>query len=189
MSAQNLIQAAVDFIVTNTGSAAISTVSDRRVAVGPPVDNNPRRPFFQIGELASVLCRLISTSENSTTGSPSRSTTVYSALRNTPTNRSEVSANYQRDMQVEQPFRKVSNSITTRGNIFRVLYVGQAIKDIPRNGIRDGIVNGPEEIVAEYLGEAFVERQSTFQPDPNNPNIVKTSDSKYTILANRVVTE
>lgn len=92
-------------------------------------------------------------------------------------------------MQVEQPFRKVSNSITTRGNIFRVLYVGQAIKDIPRSGIRDGIVNGPEEIVAEYLGEAFIERQSIFQPDPSNPNIVKTSDSKYKIVADRVITE
>ena len=136
-----------------------------------------------------MLSRLISTSTNSTTGSPSRSTTTYSALRNSPTNSGEVNANYQRDMQVEQTFRKVSNSVTTRGNIFRILYAGQAIKDIQHNGIRDGIVNGTDEIVSEYLGEAVVERQSTYQPDPSNPNIIRTSASHYKILSNRVITE
>ena len=101
-------------------------------------------------------------------------------LRNTATTASEkvsgkVNANIQRDIQVEQLFRDVSNSITTRGNIFRVLYVGQSLK----NGI----------VQAEYLGEAFVKRTSLFKPDAANPNIVRTSDSTYKLVANRVVTE
>jgi len=78
-------------------------------------------------------------------------------------------------MQVEQLFRSVSNSITTRGNVFRVLYVGQALK----NGL----------VQAEYLGEAFVKRSSTFTPDSANPDIVRTSDSSYKLVANRVITE
>jgi hypothetical protein len=78
-------------------------------------------------------------------------------------------------MQVEQLFRGVSNSITTRGNVFRVLYVGQAMK------------NG--KVLSEYLGEAFVERQAVFTPDASNPDIVRTADSTYRIISNRVVTE
>jgi hypothetical protein len=186
---QTVSQTVVDYLVSSSGSATISPVSDRRNAIGPPPDNNPRRPFFHIGELAAVLSRSISTSENSTTGSPSRSTTAYSALRSSPTNRNELNANYQRDLQVEQTFRKVSNAITTRGNVFRVLYVGQTIKDIARGGVRDGIVNGPDEIVAEYLGEAIVSRESTFTPDPSNPSIIRTSDSNYRLLTNRVITD
>jgi hypothetical protein len=78
-------------------------------------------------------------------------------------------------MQVEQLFRDVSNLITTRGNVFRVLYVGQSLK----NGL----------VQAEYLGEAFVKRTSTLTPDPSNPDIVRTSDSRYKLIANRVITE
>jgi hypothetical protein len=78
-------------------------------------------------------------------------------------------------MQVEQLFRQVSNSITTRGNVFRVLYVGQSLK----NGL----------VKAEYLGEALVKRSSVFTPDPSNPDIVRTSDSTYKLVANRVITE
>ena len=91
----------------------------------------------------------------------------------------QINGNIQRDMQVEQLFREVSNSITTRGNVFRVLYAGQALN----NGI----------VQAEYLGEAFVERQVVWSgPDPDgqgNTDIIKTKDSTYKIIANRVVTE
>ena len=67
-------------------------------------------------------------------------------------------------MQVEQLFREVSNSITTRGNIFRVSCTfGQSLK----NGL----------VQAEYLGEALVKRSPVFTPDASNPDIVRTSDS------------
>jgi hypothetical protein len=88
-------------------------------------------------------------------------------------------------MQVEQLYREVSNSITTRGNVFRVLYVGQTIKDANKNGI----VDNQSEVVAEYLGEAFVKRSAVFTPDSTNADIVRTSDSTYKTIANRVVTE
>ena len=116
-----------------------------------------------------------------TTGSPARSTVSYDVLRSTATNASEkgangkVNENIQRDIQVEQLFREVSNSITTRGNVFRVLYVGQALK----NGF----------VQAEYLGEAFVERTSQFTVDASNPDIARTTDSIYKTLTNRFITE
>jgi hypothetical protein len=105
---------------------------------------------------------------------------LYGVLRNsaiTPNEKvsGKVNANIQRDMQVEQLFRDVSNSITTRGNVFRVLYVGQTLK----NGL----------IQAEYLGEAFVKRTSVFTPDSSNPDIVRTTDSTYKLIVNRVITE
>jgi hypothetical protein len=101
-------------------------------------------------------------------------------LRTTATTASEkvdgkVNANIQRDMQVEQLFREVSNSVTTRGNVFRVLYAGQCLK----NGL----------VQAEYLGEALVRRSAIFTPDSSNPDIVRTSDSTYKLIANRVITE
>ena len=135
----------------------------------PFPDNGPIRPFFQPGELASVLSRLVNASSgNNASGSPARSAVTYDLLRNTPTNTTEkvngnTNGNIQRDIQVEQLFRDVSNSITTRGNVFRVLYVGQALK----NGL----------VQAEYLGEAFVKRTAVFTPDSTNPDIVRTSDS------------
>jgi hypothetical protein len=55
------------------------------------------------------------------------------------------------------------------------LYVGQAVKS--------GIVQ------AEYLGEAYVERDAVFTQDSSNTDIVRTTDSTYKIIANRVVTE
>ena len=87
-------------------------------------------------------------------------------------------------MHVEQEFREISNSITTRGNVFRILYVGQSIKDINANGTVD-----TNEVQSEFLGEAFVERQGIFQPDGTNPDAMKTSDSSYKIVDNRVITE
>ena len=78
----------------------------------------------------------------------------------------------------------MSNSITTRGNVFRVLYVGQSIKDLNR----DGNV-AANEIQSEYLGEAFVERQGIFQPEGGNPDAAKTADSAFKLVANRVVTQ
>ena len=86
---------------------------------------------------------------------------------------------------MEQEFREISNSITTRGNVFRVLYVGQSIKDVNRNAV----VDSPQEVQSEYLGEAFVERQSVFVPEGSNPDAMKTSDSRYKMLANHSVTE
>jgi hypothetical protein len=180
----SLTQTMVDRLCDTTGSAAISPIFDRRIAAGPPSDNSPIRPFFQIGELASVLSRLVNKSTNTTTGSPARSTVTYSFLRNSPTTASEPNLNFRTDNLAEQEFREVSNSITTRGNVFRILYVGQAVKDLNKDGNVD-----PSEIQAEYLGEAFVERQSVFQPEGINPDTVKTVDSIYKITANRVIIE
>ena len=186
---QNVSQTApnsLDRIDNDPGSTLVASVSNRRVIPAPTPfpDNAPIRPFFQSGELASVLSRLVNTSPGgSGTTSDSRgscSTVSYAVLRNTATTASEkvggkVNANIQRDMQVEQLFREVSNSITTRGNVFRVLYVGQSLK----NGL----------VQAEYLGEALVKRSSVFTPDSSNADIVRTSDSAYKIVANRVITE
>ena len=180
----SLTQTMVDRFCDATGSAVISPIFDRRIAAGPPPDNSPIRPFFQIGELASILSRMVNTSTNTTTGSPARSTVTYSFLRNSPTTASEPNLNFRTDNLAEQEFREVSNSITTRGNVFRMLYVGQAVKDLNKDGNVD-----PSEIQAEYLGEAFVERQSVFQPEGTNPDAVKTVDSIYKITANRVIIE
>src|SRR5690349_14972027 len=92
-----------------------------------------------------------------------RTSVNYSLLRPTPTS-SSWNRNYGTDMQVEEPFRKISDSTTTRGNVFRVLYVGQTIKDYNKSGI----VDNQAKVTAEYLGEAFVERQSVFTPDSSN---------------------
>jgi hypothetical protein len=189
VDAQSVSQTApnsLDRINNDPGSTLVASVSNRRVAPAPTPfpDNSPVRPFFQSGELASVLSRLVNTSPGgSTTTSDSRgncSTVSYGVLRNTATTVSEkvsgkLNANIQRDMQVEQLFRDVSNSITTRGNVFRVLYVGQSLK----NGL----------VQAEYLGEAFVKRTSVFTPDLANSDIVRTSDSTYKLISNRVITE
>jgi hypothetical protein len=176
---QNLSQTTLDRIDNDPGSTLAASVSNRRVLPGatPFPDNGPVRPFFQSGELASVLSRLVNTSPGGSGTTSSRSTVNYGVLRTTATSASEspVNSNIQRDMQVEQLFREVSNSITTRGNVFRVLYVGQSLK----NGL----------VQAEYLGEAFVKRSSVFTPDSTNPDIVRTSDSTYKLIANRVVTE
>ncbi len=179
-----LTQTMVDRLCDATGSSVISPIFDRRVASGPPPDNSPIRPFFQIGELASVLSRMVNTSANTTTGSPSRSTVTYSFLRNNPITASEPNPNFRTDDLAEQEFREVSNSITTRGNVFRILYVGQAVKDLNKDGNVD-----PSDIQAEYLGEAFFERQSVFQPEGSNPDAVKTADSIYKLIADRAITE
>ena len=191
VGAQTLAETHTDRLTFASGSATTSPVLDRRIAAGPPTDNPARRPFFHRGELASVVSRLINTSAGGTgtTGSPGRTTVNYSALRTTPTRATEANANLQTDMQVEQAFRKVSSAITTRGNVFRVLYVGQAIRDIARSGVRNGVVDGTEEIAAEYLGEALVERVPVTSTDSSNPNIVRTSDSAFRILSNRVITQ
>gem|GEM_PF-2968766 len=181
-----LTQAMLDRLCDSSGSASISPIFSRRLAAGPPLDNTPVRPFFQIGELASVLSRMVNTSPggSGTTGSPARSTVTYSALRNSPTTQSEVNLNYRTDDLAEQEFREVSNSITTRGNVFRILYVGQAVKDLNP----DGNV-ATNEVQSEYLGEALVERVSTFVPAGGNPNAMKVGSSSYKVLASRCVTQ
>ncbi|MEY2546887.1 MAG: hypothetical protein QOG48_2004, partial [Verrucomicrobiota bacterium] len=175
----SLTQAMVNRLCTNTGAATGTTIFDHRIDPNTPVDNNPLRPFFQIGDLASVISRLVNSSPggSGTTGSSNRSTVNYSMLRTnaTTSNEAPTNGNIHQDMQVEQEFREITNSITTRGNSFRILYVGQAMKK--------GLV------LAEYLGEAFVERRAAFAPEGSNPDAIKTSDSTYTIIANRVVTE
>ncbi|MEY2561465.1 MAG: hypothetical protein QOG51_1880 [Verrucomicrobiota bacterium] len=185
----SLTQTMIDRLCTATGSASYSPIFDRRIAVGSPPDNTPSRPFFQVGELASVISRLVNTSPggSATTGSTNRSTVNYSLLRTNPTtaNEAPTNANIHQDMQVEQEFREVSNSITTRGNVFRVLYVGQSIRDSNHNGQ----VDGTSETAGEYFGEAFIERRSVFTPDPPPAVSVRTTDSTYVILTNRVITE
>ena len=37
--------------------------------------------------------------------------------------------------------------------------------------------------------EAFVERQAGFTQDPSNSDIIRTTDSTYRVLRNRIVTE
>jgi hypothetical protein len=175
----SLAQTMVNRLCTATGNATWTTILDHRIDPNNPVDNKPLRPFFQIGELASVVSRLVNSSPGGTgtTGSPGRSTVTYSLLRNNATTASEAptNANIHQDMQVEQEFRGISNAITTRGNSFRILYVGQSMK----NGL----------VQAEYLGEAFLDRRAVFAPEGSNPDATKTADSTYTIVANRVVTE
>ncbi|CAN5527883.1 hypothetical protein BH20VER3_BH20VER3_00350 [soil metagenome] len=180
----SLTQTMVDRLCDATGSTTISPIFNRRVAVGSPPDNTPLRPFFQIGELASTMSRIVNTSANTTTGSPSRSTVTYSMLRTTPTTASQINPNYRTDNLAEQEFREISNSITTRGNVFRVLYLGQSLKDLNGNGTVDA-----NEVQSEYLGEAFVERQGVFQPEGTNPDANKTADSTYKVVANRIVTQ
>lgn len=166
----------------------IASISNKRSSlVGETAtpDNNPARPYFEIGEVASTLSRLLSASESSDTGSStSRSKVVYSALRSDPQSTTTVQF-YRRDFQVEQVFREISNSITTRGNVFRVLYVGQSIRDVNKNGLIDDV----NEVQSEYLGEAFVERNANYLPEGGNPDAMKTSDSSYKILASRVITQ
>jgi hypothetical protein len=160
-----------EYFSAAAATAISKTVSNRRTST--QIDNNPIRPFFQIGELASAISRQINASDGTTVNSRSKVTTTVLS----------TSSDYQRDMQVEQAFRDVSNAITTRGNVFRILYVGQSVK----NGVTQ----------AEYLGEAFVERQSSFAPPgasplptpTPNPDAQAVSDSSYRILANRVITE
>ena len=132
------------------------------------------------------------TPATSTGNGRSRSTTVYSVLRANPSSTSEWNRNYGDDQQVEEPFRKISNSITTRGNAVRVCDVGQTIKDqkSPTTG-KLGDVESNSEIVAEYLGEAFVERQAIYGTPTNvgTSSVIKTTDSKFRIIAQRAVTE
>ena len=52
----------------------------------------------------------------------------------------------------------------------------------------DGNV-APSEVQGEYLGEAFIERQSVFTAEGSNPDAMTTSDSSYKILANHTITE
>lgn len=189
---------------TSATQKLVTAVANRRVAVAPatgggpgvagskpPLDNNPRHPFFTAGELASVISQNINQSENSTTtgNGRSRTTNLYSLLRSSPGNKSEWKRSYGSDYQVEEPFRKVSDAITTRGNVFRVLYVGQAIKDLNGNGKFDN----PNERLSEFLGEAFVERQAVFASKPtaagSSTQAMKTVGSDYRILSQRSVTE
>jgi hypothetical protein len=184
------------------------SIAERRIAVAaattggpgaaggsPPIDNNPRRPYFTIGEVASVISQLIN--QNSITppttngNGRARSSTVYSVLRNNPTNAGEWKRDYGDDQQVEEPFRKISNSITTRGNVFRVLFVGQAIKDQKNAAGNFGDVESNSEIRAEYLGEAFIERQALFGPATTvgSSSVIKTTGAKFRILAQHAVTE
>lgn len=153
-------------------------------------DDSPSRPYFQIGDLAPTLSRLMSASEASNVSAQSSVTrVVYSALRDTPTTVGQTTPNYTQDMKVEQAFREVSNAITTRGNVFRVLYIGQTIKDQRSATGQLGEVEGASEVVAEYLGEAYIQRDAIFGDDPSNDDIQRTTDSNFRIISNRAVLE
>ena len=80
----------------------------------------------------------------------------------------------------------MSSALTTRGNVFRVLYVGQSIKDQRDPGGNFGNVESQSEIAAEFLGEAFVERIPVFT---TTGAIKKTTDSRYRVLVQRPITE
>lgn len=179
-------------ITTEPPSGSPAPAANRRGAVATPLpDNDPIRPFFQIGELAPILSRLFSSSvlndsiENGP-GGTSRSTVTYSVLRSSPSNVNELSENYRSDLHVEQAFREVSNAVTTRGNVFRVLYVGQTIKDQKDATGQFGNVESNSEVAAEFLGEAFVERVPVFT---TTSTAKITSDSRYRLLMQRAITE
>ena len=167
-------------------SALATVVSDRRSASGSPPENSPRRPFFQSAEIATPISREVNLSDGTDTSSDR--SRVTSTILTRP-------RNYRRDVHVEQPFRAVSDAISTRGNVFRVLYVGQAISDQKDAAGNAGQVERDSEITAEYFGEAFVERQPRFDPDPlavpaPSPSVtVKTVDSSYRVLALRPISE
>jgi hypothetical protein len=186
---KSVSSATAGLIATTTGSALATALSERRI-IGNPItpDNAPIHPFLRIGELAPVLSRLFSASKR--VAGESRSTVTYSVLRTSPADTTQFDANFRSDINVEQPFREVSGSITTRGNVFRILYVGQSIRDVDHNGA----VNSSSEISAEFLGEAFVERKASYKaPSSNgatpNVNALTTSDSTYKILSQRLITE
>lgn len=166
----------------------VASLTNKRVGLAgetATADMTPARPYLAIGEVASTLSRLVSASEASdTSGSSSRSKVVYSILRPNPQS-TTTNQNYRRDFHVEQAFRQISNSITTRGNVFRVLYVGQAVTDVDKNGS----VTSPNEIRAEYLAEAFLAREGNYAPEPSNADGLKTSDSSYRVLQTRTVIE
>jgi hypothetical protein len=174
--------------------AALPTGGPGGVAGSPPIDNNPRRPYFTIGELASDMSWLINQSENSRTNGNGRDRTTvnYSVLRAAPTTKSQWNRNYGSDMQVEEPFRKISSSVTTRGNVFRVLYVGQAIKDIRRGGTPpNGEVDSNDEILAEYLAEGFVQRDAVFSAPSviGTSTVIKTEAAQLKTVGNRAIVE
>lgn len=181
------------FIGTNPLPYRIASISNKRAGLPgetATVDTSPARPYFTAGEIASTLSRLLSASESSDAGSStSRSKVVYSALRSDPQSTTTVQF-YRRDFQVEQAFREVSNSITTRGNVFRALYVGQSIKDQKDSAGNLGQVENSNEVTSEYLGEAYIQRVPTFVADSSiSPDVMKTADSSYRILSQRAVTE
>lgn len=141
-------------------------------------ENIPPRPFFLRGDVAAAMSRNISLS-NGSTGSGSRSrinATVLSVTNNNP--------NLRADYNVEQPFRGVSEQITTRGNVFRVLYVGQAVHDFDGNGMV-----GTNEVQGEFLGEAYLRREAQFSTDPSNADLRQTTNSIYRVLSKRPVFE
>lgn len=188
VSSMTVAPASGQFIGTNSLPYRIASLSKKRSALSgetATADNSPARPYFQAGEVASTLSRLLSASESSDTGAGSyRSKVVYSALRSDPQSTTTVQF-YRRDFQVEQVYREISNAITTRGNVFRLLYVGQTIKDTNKNGV----VDGSEEVQSEYLGEAYVQRNATYVAEGSNPDAMKTSDSSYQIILPRVIME
>lgn len=165
----------------------VASVSNKRISLpseSATPDLSPARPFFMMSEVAATLSRLISASEASDTGaSTSRSKVVYSILRTNPQS-TATSQNYRRDFHVEQAFREISNSITTRGNVFRVLAVGQAITDINK----DGNVTA-DEVRAEYLSETLIAREAIFAPEGSNADALKTANSAFKLLASRTITE
>ncbi len=172
---------------TNASGGSVASLGPKRVGIPTTLENSPIRPFFQIGELAAGSSRLFSLSAFIT--GESRSTVTYSVLRASPSDTTQVNRNYRSDMLVEQPFREISDSITTRGNVFRILYVGQAIRDIVRAGAKNGAVDGPEEIVSEFLGEAIVARDASFLPVASNPDAKGVSDSRFRLVAIRPVSQ
>ena len=94
-------------------------------------------------------------------------------------------------MQVEEPFRKISNSVTTRGNVFRVVFVGQSIKDQRDDSGQLGQVEKSSEIAGEYLAEAWIERQADFGPPTlvGTSTVIKTRDANFKVVAQRPIIE
>lgn len=158
-------------------AAMAGAVTGRRLNPVPSDRNDPARPFFQRGQLAAPLSRLIGTSDGTTASSRSVvSASIYGTTGgNTPLTRL--------DSLMEQPFRQISCAITTSGTVFRILFVGQAVTD--RNN--DGVIQ-PSEVRAEYLAEALVERRPVFEEIPGQPGR-RTVDAVFRVVSQRAILE
>lgn len=158
-------------------STLASVITDRRSAPLPADRNDPPRPFHQTGQLAAPLSRAVGLSNGVTTSS--RSVVSSSVYGQTGTNTPLTTL----DSHMEQSYRQVSSAVTTAGTVFRVLYVGQAVRD--RNN--DGVIQ-PDEVLSEYLAEAIVERVPMLQDLPDLPGR-RTVDATFNIITQRPILE
>jgi hypothetical protein len=156
------------------GSRALADLMAARRAAVATNENQPPRPFLTRGDVAAAMGRAVSLSNG--TSVSSRSLVQSSVFTNTNS--------FKSDYQVEQPFRGISEQIATRGNVFRVLYVGQSVRDLDG----DGLV-ATNEVQGEFLGESYIRREPRRATDPSNADLEQTTNSIYRVLSKRPIFE